>query len=185
MDWYPRPFWGTPLVRRLTSRLAWVWIVTQAMMAAAAAVSAPRAVLCSAQRRLSNRRFDAVTYSLGVCRVRGPSPATACQRPLAPQQPPLTAPPRRRRPRHPRPLLPSRRLPPPPPTAPARRPQVVMVKGSADEALYITMNYVMQLAPLLASIVATVAYPKILKGRCARARAGAPALPTLGRGPCC
>jgi hypothetical protein len=38
MDWYPQQFWCTPLVRRLTSRLAWVWIASQAVMTGAALV---------------------------------------------------------------------------------------------------------------------------------------------------
>ncbi|KAI8473782.1 MAG: hypothetical protein J3K34DRAFT_165468 [Monoraphidium minutum] len=79
MDWYPEPFWGTPLVRRLTAHLAWVWIAGQAIMAAAAAV--------------------------------------------------------------------------------------IVVKGSSNEALYITFNYVLQLLPLLISVIATVAYPRALKRR--------------------
>jgi hypothetical protein len=37
-DWYPREFWGTPLVKRLTSHLAWVWIVSQLIMTGAALV---------------------------------------------------------------------------------------------------------------------------------------------------
>jgi hypothetical protein len=38
MDWYPRAFWQTPLVARLDRHLAWVWILGQAFMAAAAGV---------------------------------------------------------------------------------------------------------------------------------------------------
>jgi hypothetical protein len=35
--------------------------------------------------------------------------------------------------------------------------------GSSNEFIYITMNYVMQLLPLLVAVVATVVYPKLLK----------------------
>jgi hypothetical protein len=35
---YPRPFWPTPLVQRLTTHLAWIWIVGQLVMAGSAAV---------------------------------------------------------------------------------------------------------------------------------------------------
>lgn len=42
---YPEKFWGTPLVKRLTSHLAWVWIITQAWMAGCAGVGGAAALL--------------------------------------------------------------------------------------------------------------------------------------------
>lgn len=38
-----------------------------------------------------------------------------------------------------------------------------MAKGDKDEGLYISMNYVLQIVPLIISIIATAVYPKILK----------------------
>ncbi|GBF94653.1 hypothetical protein Rsub_07389 [Raphidocelis subcapitata] len=77
MDWYPRDFWGTPLVTRLTSHLAWAWIASQALMAGAA--------LC------------------------------------------------------------------------------VVFTGNSNPALYVWMNYVMQLVPLVLVVLLTLAYPWALK----------------------